>query len=240
MIEYKFESYALFGSSVLIAGLLRLYFFFKSFNISILPYIELQELTTLALDNIIFFSIFVILNISIFSFFYKKRNVNKGRFERLKKQGFFHFDKIIIFIIILPILFIIQQNTQKVFLYEFVLWTILLFVGIYLNPFIYFESQQFLEKKNIKINMMTMVFFISALNLCFFSSISGISEAYKIKLTNYYYGSKFELDNQEIILSNSKKYFIGKSKAYLFFYEPEDEITQIVPVSRVRNIELKK
>ena len=240
MIEYKFESYALIGSSILIAGLLRLYLFFKSFNISILPYIELQELTTLALDNILYFSIFIILNLIIFSFFYKNNGSNKNRIKRLKQFGFFRFDKILLFIIIVPILFLIQYKIDKIYLYEFVLWIILLFIGIYLNPFVYFESQQLLEKKNIKINKLTIVFVISALNLCFFAGISGISEANKIKLTNYYYGSKFELDNGETILSNSENYYIGKSKEYFFFYQPNEEITQIIPVSRIKNIELKK
>lgn len=240
MIEYKFESYALIGSSILIAGLLRLYLFFKSFNISILPYIELQELTTLALDNILYFSIFIVLNAIIFSLFYKSGSTNKKRLKRLKQLGFFRFNKILLFLIIVPILFLIQFNIEKVYFYEFILWIILLFVGIYLNPFVYFESQQLLKKKNVKINKLTIVFLISALNLCFFAGISGISEAYKIKLTNYYYGSKFEFDNGETIFSNSEKYYIGKSKDYFFFYKPNEEITQIIPASRIKNIELKK
>lgn len=240
MIEYKFESYALIASSILIAGLLRLYLFFKSFNISILPYIELQELTTLALDNLLYFSIFILFNLIIFSFFYKNSSSNKKRIKRLKQHGFFRLDKIIVFVIIVPILYLIQYNIEKIYSYEFILWIVLLFVGIYLNPFVYFESQQLLQKQNIKINKLTLVFLISAINLCFFAGISGISEANKIKLTNYYYGSKFELDNGEIIHSNSEKYYIGKSKEYIFFYKPIEEITNIVPVSRIRNIELKK
>lgn len=114
-----------------------------------------------------------------------------------------------------------------------------MFIGIYLNPFIYFESQQLLTKKNVKINKLTIVFIISALNLCFFAGISGISEAHKVKLTNYYFGSTFELDDGKIIQSNSEKYYIGKSKEFLFFYKPKEELTQIIPVSRIKNIELK-
>lgn len=48
------------------------------------------------------------------------------------------------------------------------------------------------------------------------------------------------MKNGTKIISNSKKYYIGKTKSFLFFYQPKEEITQIVPVSNVKNIELKK
>lgn len=240
MIEYKFESYALIGSSIIIAGLLRLYLFFKSFNISILPYIELEELTTFALDNILYFSIFIILNLIIVTFFYTNNSEYKKRIRRLKEHGFFKFNKILLIIIIIPILFFLQSNLEKVFFYEFILWIILLFVGIYINPFIYFESQQTLKKKKLKINKLTLIFIISAINLCFFAGISGVSEAYKVKSLNYYYGSEFKFDDGTKIISNSEKYYIGKTKEFLFFYQPKEELTQIIPMSRIKNIELKK
>jgi len=240
MIDYKLEFYALIGSSILIAGLLRLYLFFKSFNISILPFIELEELTTLALDNILYFSIFIILNLVIVSFFYKNKSEYKKRIKRLKEHGFFKFNKILLLIIVVPILFLLQNNLDKVFFYEFILWVILSFVGIYLNPLIYFEAKNTLKTKQVKVNKLTLVFIISALNLCLFAGASGISEAYKVKSINYYYGSEFKLKDGTKIISNFDEYYIGKSKGFLFFYKPKEEITRIIPVSRIENIELKK
>ncbi|MFD0991002.1 hypothetical protein ACFQ1R_12915 [Mariniflexile jejuense] len=240
MIEYKFESYTIIGTSILVAGLLRLYLFYKCFNISILPFIDLDELTTLVLDNILYFSMLFFLNLIIISLFYKNNSNKKTRLKRLRECGFFKLNKILLLIIIIPILYLIQANREKVFFYEFIFWVILLFIGIYFNPLIYFESQKTAKNRGLKINKLTIIFILSAINLCFFAGVSGISEAHKIKSRNYYKGSKFSLDNETEIISDSKKYYIGKTKNYFFFYLPKEEITQIIPVSRIKNIELKK
>lgn len=240
MIDYKFESYALIASSIVIAGLLRIYLFFKSFNILVLPYIELEELTTLALDNILFFSIFIILNLIIITCFYKSNSERKKRFRRLKDYGFFKIDKVILIAVVSIILFYLQNYFQNVYFYEFILWIILLLIGVYMNPFIYFEVKQILRKEKVKFNKLTILLIISAINLSFFAGISGISEAHKVKSENYYNDSEFELDDGSKIISNPKKYYIGKTKEFIFFYQPNEEITQIIPVSRIINIEMKK
>lgn len=241
MIEYKFETYTIVATTVLLAGIIRLYLFYKSFNISILPFIELEELTVLAFDNFLFFIIFLISNIFIASFFYKKQKSEKNRrVDRLKEYGFFKIDKILLLIILVAFLYLIQYQLEKVLFYEFILWVVLLIVGIYINPLIYIESQKILKKKAILINRPTIILILSAVNLFCFAGVSGISEAYKIKTMNYYSGSEFKLSNETSIVSDSQKYYVGKTKGFLFFYQPEEKVTHVIPSSFIEKIEIKK
>ncbi len=82
MIENKIEAYSFIATSILLAGLMRLYIYFKSFGISIIPFIKLEEVTLLVQDNVLYFLIFLLLNMFVILLFYNKSSDNKGLLKR--------------------------------------------------------------------------------------------------------------------------------------------------------------
>ncbi|WP_167343092.1 hypothetical protein [Nonlabens sp. SY33080] len=87
---------------------------------------------------------------------------------------------------------------------------------------------------------LTALLLLSAVNLCVFSAISGLSEAYKVKMTNYYSDSKFALKDGTKLKSENHFYYIGKTQNYLFFYSQKKATTTIIPVSELKSMQLSK
>lgn len=245
MVNYKFEVYSIAGLTILIAGLLRLFIYYKSFNISILPFIEPGEVLTIFFDNLLYFTCFWCLNIVMIWIFYNNADSisilpDKSFLQRLVLSGFLKWNKIILFFAITVLLFIISKTRNSKNFYEFYLLIGLLVVAIYINPLVLFESKHLLLKSNIVINKMTIIFLISAINLFVFASFSALNESYKVKSKQFYLRTEFEVDNNQKIISTIDYYYIGKTKGYVFFYDRAKQETDVVPVSRFTKMKFVK
>lgn len=242
MINYKFEAYSLASVTVLIAGLLKLHLYYKNFDVLIIPFLEIDEITTIFLDNLLYFLCFAFLNITVITFFYNlnfkdKINNNKSSFFlKLKKNGFFKWNKIILFGITCIILFFAYLSRDKILLREYFMWTVLVFIAVYFNPFIIFVFKYLFERKKILIAKISIIFLVSSINLIIFAASSGINEAYKVKYNNYYHQSEFDIDDLPTLISNENKYYIGKTKEFVFFYLPKENSSEIIPISRIKRV----
>jgi len=50
------------------------------------------------------------------------------------------------------------------------------------------------------------------------------------------YGVKVLMDNEQLVVSDSTNYYIGKTQNYLFIYHEKSKTTDIIPMSRVKQI----
>ncbi len=242
MINYKFEAYSIAGITILIAGLLRLYIYYKGFNISILPFLEPGEIGTIFFDNLLYFIGFTILNVVVISIFYKgcfdliAKFKDFGFLKRLKAYGLLKFNKLTLFLLLSAIMYWIKIESRNIYLYEYFLWILLLLISIYINPIIIFESKRILIRNSININHLSIVFLAASLNLFLFAGFSGANEAYKVKKLNYYKGTEFDIDDLGKIISNDTKYYIGKTRQFVFFYDSNNEKTEVIPISKVKSM----
>lgn len=242
MVNYKFEAYSIATIIILIGGLLRLYIYYKSFNVLILPFLDPAEIATIFFDNLLYFLAFTILNVFVLSIIYKNHADTSNNSEetsfrkRLKDYGVYRYNKAILFVILAILLYWINIQIDHIYFYEYFLWILLLLVSIYLNPILILESKLALKKNNIKVSHLSLLFLTGSLNLIIFSAFSGANEAYKAMSLNYYKGTEFEIGCDQKIISNDTTYYIGMTKQFVFFYDSKRKQTEVIPISKVNRM----
>lgn len=65
------------------------------------------------------------------------------------------------------------------------------------------------------------------------------SEIRDVKRNYKYYGTEVTLQDK-ILTSDSTKYYIGKTKGYIFHYDSNNDVTEVYPNSIVKKIFIKK
>ena len=60
-----------------------------------------------------------------------------------------------------------------------------------------------------------------------------------IKESKKYLGTSFKIENN-IIISDSTNYYIGKTKNYIFYYQEENKSTKVYPIKDIKEIEIIK
>lgn len=53
------------------------------------------------------------------------------------------------------------------------------------------------------------------------------------------YGVSITFDDDKILVSDSSNYFIGKTQNYIFIYHEKENKTDIIPMTRVKQITMK-
>lgn len=239
IMNYKFEAYSIVAVIILISGLLRLYIYYKAFNISILPFLEPDEIGTIFFDNLLYFLLFAALNTTIFVLFYSPVQNNIGDLEELpfnkraKKYGLLKPKKIIAFVLLTSLMFFFYWNSDRIQLYEFLLWIMLVVIALYLNPIVILEINRSIKQKGVELNHLSVYFLVAALNLFAFAGLSGYNEANKVKNHEYYSGTEFSIDNGGLFVSDEKNFYIGKTKQFVFFYDKENQETKVVPIGKI-------
>lgn len=239
-MNYKLEAYSISGITILLAGLLRLYVYYKGFGILILSFLEPGEIGIIYFDNLLYFLVFVVLNVFVISILYSgvlvkiDSFINNKFLTRLTNYGLFKIWKLIVLIILAGLSFIVYKRTSNIVFYEYLLWIVLFIISIYINPLIIFEFKKFVLSKSLEINQLSIYFLIAALNLFAFAGFSGLNEANKVKNHKYYLGTEFQIEGSDTFISNETKYFIGKTKQYIFLYDSEKKETDVIPISNIK------
>lgn len=241
-MNYKFEAYSIVVITILIAGLLRLYVYYKGFKISILPFLDPSEIGTIFFDNLLYFLGFAFLNVLVISILYSgvlaeiDSLTNVGFLARLTKYGFFKIYKLIVLIALSGLCYWAFKTISDIYFYEYLLWIVLLIVAIYINPLLIFEFKRFIITKSIEINQLSIYFLIAALNLFVFAGFSGLNEVNKVKNHGYYTDTEFHIDGSDPFISDEKKYYIGKTKQFIFLYDSEKKETDVIPISNIKQM----
>lgn len=157
-------------------------------------------------------------------------------FKRLSFYKVFDLSKLILMVVLSGIMLWIYFRSTNIYFYEYILWIGLLIIAIYLNPILIFEFKRLLLLNGIEMNTLSVYFIIAATNLFVFAGISGFNEVNKVKNHNYYKGTEFILEDANVIISNEQKYYIGKTKQFLFFYDSNKEETEVIPISNIKRM----
>lgn len=70
------------------------------------------------------------------------------------------------------------------------------------------------------------------------TSFAGRANAKNVKENHIYNGSSVYI-NGTIISSTDSFYFIGKTNAFIFFYNQNNNLTKVYPVEKIDSIALK-
>lgn len=230
VVENKIELVSIVTGLVFLSGISRLYTFYKCFNITILPFVESDEILIITFDSILYFLIISIYLFLVIFFFYRKNFTNPVKANRLKSYKLLSVRKITLLIVVTVSVVIynnfVRPNPNNL---ELGIWCGLLIVTLYVVPVLFFEMSVLLQKKDIEIPNLNLLIIFSAFFLFIFSISLSLNEAYKVKVGRFYEGSCILLEDGTKIESTKYFTFVGMTKNYLFFYDKVSKQTHIRP-----------
>ncbi|MEI6695639.1 MAG: hypothetical protein WCO13_06200 [Bacteroidota bacterium] len=247
--EFSLSQYLTYvGPFLIFLGMTRLITFYNSFGVSITSYLNISEVLTSFFDIIILVVIFFTL-LSIQNFLVKDKNdmeiANKKRQAIIEEVSFLkicllylnYFSNLIIYGLIVVFGFIIAHycfNLNTTF-------TVSIWTGAFVFLLIFLIIQVEIERKHIQfnssVNKKRFIFFILYFLVFTYGVILYSSyQAGQIRRDKSTFGVNITLDNNQTLVSDSSNYFIGKTQNYVFIYHEKESKTDIIPMTRVKQI----
>lgn len=216
IIDILIENTALLGIFFLIAGLIKVFIYYKLFGIYIFEFIDIKEVLTLIINNLLaYFVIFVAFSIIFISSTYL--------------SGVITYLIPFSFTVLSALYFYLRRN---VFLYEIVLQNIIFwtfFLSVIQIPSITLEQSSNTDQYK------TEVLIIFLFTLVLYSIINAFSEFYKVKYKHYYSQTKLLMEAKEII-STANEYYIGKTEKFVFIHNNFEKSNEVIPVALIKKI----
>ena len=234
------------GPLVILIGSFKVYVYYSLFDIDVFQYIELTELFTLTYKDLVLFILMTaFLNLIIFiiqpknEIEYISDSINNTLDESniIKRLIVYGRDAgnyiifLIVMVLYLPVFIFYSDRPFEEYIKHFLIGT-----SIYLTIFFVFEIRRkyyiiYKEYPKIIYTKIALVIMIISIS----SILGSYSEFQSVKFSKKNYGTQVMLfDN--IIVSDSNYYYIGKSKNYIFFHNDCDSTNQIFPMSEVKMI----
>ena len=236
------------GSIIIFLGVTRLIFFYKAFGVQIVSYLDFSEIITSFLDIIVIVVFFLVFSFLQNFLIEDKATVDKDhtiRHEIFEENHFgkrlllhFMLYRILIIMCIISLIvdlaFIILDKSAK---YSSFLWTLGIFFMVFLIVFIGTE----IDRKHYQFDTSTLTRrFYQILYATLLAIIAMIvftkMQVDGIRKEKNTYGVKVLMDNEQLVVSDSTNYYIGKTQNYLFIYHEKSKTTDIIPMSRVKQI----
>lgn len=237
-----------FGSFIIFLGMIRLIFYYQSFGVNIVNYLDISEIITSFFDILII----VVLQISfsiVQQFLSNSKSENDIRKQKAKEifeeskffrrllKYFSYFNLILINGAALLIVILIWSFFDDSITWSSYIILTVATVTIFLFAIVRFEievkHQQF--NSNDKSRQFMAMLFNGLLFVLIVISIS-YSQVISVKNDKKYNGVQIHLDDDTILNSDGSHYFIGKTHNYLFFYHHDEQRTDIYPMNRVKMI----
>ncbi len=205
LLEILMEKITLLGFIFLIAGLAKLFTYYKLFGVFIFEFIGLGEIVSLFANNLLGYFTLVIC--------YAVGQILMpmvGNRPYMICSGF---------LIVTLIYFLGRKNVTLIEL---------LGLNLYFSSSIYFLTT--IQHTNLN---STWVLFVILISLLAYSIGAGVTEWHKVKTLKYYIKTKVYLDKEEILITTDDYCYIGKTNTYTFLCNLKTGETMILPNSRV-------
>ena len=237
------------GTILIIFGIIKLNVFYSLYNIDINSYLEFTEVICLFLNDILNLAFIIISVIFLFFVIVPKNEdeqsqnhlidvVENGKIlERIK---IYFTEKFYIFIY-LSLIFLItfsyifdKSKLNIAYNYSF---------NILVIMFIKIISLELLRQLKIKKEIIPKLTYLRIIIFTFYFMFYSIKSAYTdfdlISEKKMYTGTIIELQDKKFI-SDSTNYFIGKTKNYIFINNEKEKNCNVIPMSEVKMITIKK
>lgn len=236
------------GPFLIFLGMTRLITFYNSFGVSITSYLDISEVLTSFFDILLLVVIFFAYT-SVQNFLASGKDdadkANKKRQAILEEESFLkvclhylsYFSSLIIYGLI-----VISGCVVACFCFNWITtFTVFIWTGVFVFLLIFLIVQVEMERKHIQfqssLNKRRFIFFVLYFLVFTYCVILYSSyQAGQIRKDKSTYGVTITLDNDQIIVSDSSNYFIGKTQNYVFIYHEKEKKTDILPMTRVKQI----
>lgn len=236
------------GPFLIFFGMTRLIIFYNSFGVSITSYLDISEVLTSFFDILLLVVLFLAYT-SVQNFLASGKDdaeiANKKRQVILEEESFLkiclhylsYFSSLIIYGLI-----VISGCVVAFFCFNWLTsFTVFLLTGVFVFFLVFLIVKVEIERKHIQfqssLKKRRFIFFV--LYFLVFTCCVILYSSYQagqIRKEKSTYGVSITLDNDQIIVSDSSNYFIGKTQNYVFIYHEKERKTDIFPMTRVKQI----
>lgn len=236
------------GPFIIFLGMIRLMCFYNAFGISITNYLDFSEVITSFFDILAFIVVgFVATSLNYFLTMNKEGIdlANKNRRELLEEKStwriwvlYVKYLKSLLFLSITIIVgcfighhFFIEVTYFNIFVISLILFAIIIFLIMSIEierKHSHFESS--IHRRRFISVVLYSFLLIGAV------SYYSLYQALCIKKYKSTIGTIVILDNDKSIISDSTNYYIGNTRNYLFIHHEKQNITDVIPISRVKQI----
>ena len=232
----------LIGFLLIGSGFVKLMIYYKAFKVRIFSFLDLQEVILSFTDNLIAY--FFILTLTFITGFLFHNNLESEGLIMETVNGMGFIERLLIYIksnwtIIIIIIalnvgaILFWKFRENIFGYEaialiFVFWISLLFVPI----FIYEVNLWYFRSNHQSIDLNYLILVMGAITMIFYVVGSAYNEINKVKKFNYFKGTEFVINNKKVT-STEKYYYVGQTKKYIFFYNSEQDYSEVFPIEKV-------
>lgn len=240
--------YVYIGPFIIFLGMARLIFFYKTFGISIVNYLEFSEIITSFFDIIVILVLYLSFLI-IQNYLTRNKNIENKTDELYnkiieeKKQWrrtllYFNYVKVLIYFA----LFIVIVSLVSNFFYETpssyvikLLTSVFIFIIFVVVISVEIERKHKLLGANLNTKKFYKFIFLSFIVVITVIVYSAY-QSNVIKNDKSTYGVTIVFDNDQIFVSDSSTYFIGKTQNYIYIHHQKEKKTDAIPMSRVKKL----
>lgn len=217
LIKIIFENYSLIGIFFIIAGLIKIFVYYKLFGIYIFEYLDIKEVITLFFNNLLAFFILIFIFFAI-DLGYTYHSEYSYILTLCTTIG--------------TVIYYVSRN--NVYAYEVLaintlIWLFYIFSDKFYKIVIIPESD--ILKNYVLIGLLFILIFCSLINC--------ISEYHKVKHLNYYNNILIKFKDFTFNSSNTR-FYIGKTDKFIFIYNDVDKSSEVYPVTEILKIIIKK
>jgi hypothetical protein len=241
-----------YGAFLVFLGVIRLHFFYGEFGVTIENFLDFSEIITSFFDILILIIIQFIL--SWFQSYFLRNNddaeYKNEIFEKLKQKShifkrlkiyILYFGDLIITYLIYILIgilyhFFIQPIKIESLIFFLITIGICFSLGIFIMEIEIKHNKYKFSESEIK---STKILMFSLISISIVVLISYI-QANNIKTEKNTFGTKIILKDSKEIISDENNYFIGNTKNYVFFYHEKSKITDVIPLSEIKQLSIKR
>jgi hypothetical protein len=201
---------------IVILSVTNLITYYYSFNIQIVNYLDMTEITTLFLTML---PDYLLLLIPIIILIF-----HRSTFLWIQLSLF------------LFVIYVITSNTNVQAKWQFFVICFTLYSPVFIyvykhkakgNLLSYFRK----NSKNLKFKLITYIVVSSILATC----INSMLNVMLIKNRNLYYGTEMILEGKKVI-SDSTFYYVGQTRNYIFWYNAQSKSAKIYPTGKLQEL----
>lgn len=224
--------------TLILAGFIKVYLYFKYFKVNIIDYVELSEVINLFMDNILaFLCLFLYSLINIYLLYPSNLTEDNptttiGLMFPCICSGYLYYIGLIIISVSLLLFYLKRKH---IYIHEFIL--IILSIWVIIPFFISKIIMHALKTPNSDIITIILVF----VSFCLMGYIilACYNEIYKVVYKKFYSNYSFKIkENQS--QKNIDIIYIGKTKGFYFFFNTKTKDVTIYPSSEIKEISINQ
>lgn len=242
-IEIGLDVVSVITLMIISAGMIKEYLYYKMFGIRIFSFLSIDEIIISFADNLLYYSLILISSAFFLISFIANCEALLHSISSLSliSRVIEYFGKnlpaLFITIMLNAAIWLFGYLRKNIHWFETLLNIVLSWIAFWLLPILLFEIR--ISTDISSSGMSNYYIIIIAISLALYSIMSAFNEAYKVKHYKHYQGTEVELED-EIITSDDEYYYVGHSKNYIFFFDPEVKAAEVWPIATVKRFRFIK